>query len=154
MKCVEAEKSIILQDSGELVTSQLRELEAHLSGCESCQQFQSILLGSRTVLTASHEPPVKVVQDILRQFRIHAPAPRTHHVFGWKPAAAMAAAAVIILGVFLGNYDIDKVGIQFDIADAQLLELEDQVVSVMYDGLSEDDLAFNFLMTFEDEIEG
>ena len=39
----------------------------------------------------------------------------------------------------------------YTVTETQLLDSEDQVVSIMYDGLSEDDLAFNFLMTYRDD---
>ena len=67
---------------------------------------------------------------------------------------AVAAAVVVALGLFLGIYNPNRIGMEIDVTDVQLLTPEDQVVSVMYDGLSEDDLAFNFLMTFEEELEG
>jgi hypothetical protein len=38
----------------------------------------------------------------------------------------------------------------YTVTETQLLDPDDQVVSIMYDGLSEDDLAFNFLMTYRD----
>ncbi len=39
---------------------------------------------------------------------------------------------------------------EFVVTETQLLSAEDQIVSVMYEGLSDDDLAFNFLMTYEE----
>ena len=154
MKCIEAEKSILLQDSGELGTARAHALEAHLTQCDSCRQFRQVLADSAGAFDAGEEPSIKVMQDVLRTARTNAPARRHSPVFGWKPAMAMAAVAVAAIGLFLGSYSPDRLGMEFDIADAQLLEPEDQVVSIMYDGLSEDDLAFNFLMTYEEEVEG
>ena len=153
MKCLDAEKSILLQDSGELGRARTRDLEAHLDGCAACSRFRQLLLESADALHPDHEPSARAVQDVLRTARLTAPARGQQPVWGWKPAMAVAAA-VMAIGLFFGIYSPDRVGIEFDIADAQLLEPEDQVVSIMYDGLSEEDLAFNFLMTFEEEVEG
>ena len=43
-----------------------------------------------------------------------------------------------------------KVGMEVVVTEGQLLEPDDQFVNVMYSGLSEDDLAFNFLMTYDE----
>jgi len=154
MKCTEAEKSILLQDSGELGSAGMLQLEEHLAGCDACQAFKQVLTASSTTFRAAEEPSLKTVQDVLRMARVHAPVRTRHHLFGWKPAVAMAAVAVAALGLFLGHYGPDRIGIDMMVTDTQLLEPEDQVVSVMYEGLSEDDLAFNFLMTYEEQIEG
>jgi hypothetical protein len=60
----------------------------------------------------------------------------------------MASSLAIVLGIILSNSSPDKVGMVFTVTETQLLDPDDQVVSVMYEGLSEDDLAFNFLMTY------
>jgi len=39
---------------------------------------------------------------------------------------------------------------ELEVTNTQMMESEDQIVDVMYSGLSEDDLAFNFFMTFEE----
>ncbi len=149
MKCIIAEKFILLQDSGELGANKALELEAHLAGCESCRQFNQVLRATETSFGAGHEPSIKVVQDVLRAAHTNAPERKHLPVFGWKPALAMAASVVILLGLVLGNYNANRVGMELMVTDAQFMNAEDQVVSVMYDGLSEDDLAFNFLMTNE-----
>lgn len=154
MKCTEAQKNILLQDSGELGASGICKLEVHLADCESCRQFKQALLESANLFDAAHEPSVRTVQDVLRTARTHAPTRKHEHVLGWKPSLAMAASVLIVLGLAFGNYNSNKVGLELMVSDAQLLEPEDQVVSIMYDGLSEDDLAFNFLMTYEENFEG
>ncbi len=149
MKCLEAEKSILLQDSGELGSSRIVELDEHLAGCDACRAFKQVLIASSSSFRAGEEPAVKTVQDVLRMARVHAPGRKHQHVFGLKPAMTLAAVAVAALGLFLGHYGPDRIGIEMMVTDTQLLTPEDQVVSVMYEGLSEDDLAFNFLMTNE-----
>ena len=60
------------------------------------------------------------------------------------------ASLAIVMGIFLSNVSSDKVAMVFTATETQLLDPDDQVVGVMYDGLSEDDLAFNFLTTYRD----
>ena len=145
MKCNEAEKFILLQASGELGAAQICKLENHLACCEYCRRFEQLLQESSHAISFEMEPSNTAVQNVLRAARLHAPEHRSLRVFSLKPALAMAASAAILLGIFLGRYQPNRVGMELTVTDAQLLEPEDQVVSVMYDGLSGDNLAFNFL---------
>jgi len=150
MKCNEAEKAMLLQESGELAPRKVGSLVAHLHGCASCREFQHALLESENRCSVMDEPSPKTMQNVLREARLNAPDRKPVRIFGLKPALAMASSFAIILGVVLSNITPDKVGMVFTVTETQLLDSDDQVVSVMYDGLSEDDLAFNFLMTYRD----
>lgn len=150
MKCQKAEKLILLQDSGEMAEKQANPLAAHLHDCEPCRQFQHALIASAASFQSLEEPGTRIMQDILREARLNAPEKKTARVFGFKPAMAMAASMVICLGIFLTAVGPDKVGMELVVTETQLMESSDQLVSVMYSGLSEDDLAFNFLMTYEE----
>lgn len=152
MKCQDAEKLILLQDSGEMPKRQEHALAAHLHDCDPCRRFQYALHASQNEFEAQEEPGIKAIQNVLREARVKAPEKAPAKIFGWKPAVAIAASAVISLGLFLGSVrpDPDKVGLEFVVTDTQMLKTEDQVVSIMYDSLSEDNLAFNFLMSFEE----
>ncbi|MEA2067908.1 MAG: hypothetical protein U9P12_01795 [Verrucomicrobiota bacterium] len=149
MKCQKAEKLILLQDSGEMAEKQANPLAAHLHDCEPCRQFQHALIESAASFQSLEEPPAKAMQNILREARLNAPEKEPAKVFGFKPALAMAASLVIGLGFFFSAFGPDKVGLELVMTETQLMESADQLVSVMYSGLSEDDLAFNFLMTYE-----
>ena len=149
MKCQDAEKQILLQDSGELAAKQARPLAAHLHGCKPCRQFQHALVESQGIFQTVEEPGAKAIQNVLREARLNAPEKRHLAIFRWKPVLAMAASVMIGLGFFSLTLRPDKVGMELVVTDTQLLESEDQFVNVMYSGLSEDDLAFNFLMTYE-----
>lgn len=153
MKCLEAEKSILLQDSRELGDAKTRDLVQHLSGCEACRHFKNAVIESANSFSIQYEPPLKVVQDVMRTARINAPTKRKRMpILVLKPAFAMVAAVVIGLGLFFSNTKpAENRDMVLVVTDTQLLEPEDQVVSIIYDGLSEDDLAFNFLMTYEDD---
>ncbi|MDH3981901.1 MAG: hypothetical protein OES84_03260 [Kiritimatiellaceae bacterium] len=150
MKCQNAEKLILLKDSGEIKPEQNRVLKSHLSECEACRQFQQVLSKSLNTFQTMEEPSAKVMQNVLRVARVNAPEKELTHLFGLKPALATAASLLIALGILFATFNPDKVGMEFVITKTQLLESEDQIVSVIYDGFSEDDLAFNFLMTYED----
>jgi predicted anti-sigma-YlaC factor YlaD len=151
MKCNHAEKSILLKNSGELAARQSGLLEKHLHECASCRAFERALLQSKTACLPAEEPTVKTLQHVLREARRNAPERKRARIFGLKPVLAMASSLAVILGVFLSNVSPDKVGMILTVTETQLLDYDDQVVSIMYDGLSEDDLAFNFLMTYRDD---
>lgn len=150
MKCNEAEKTMLLKESGELAARKAGALVAHLHDCASCREFQHALLEAESRCTCTEQPSLKTMQNVLREARLHAPDRKQVRIFGLKPVLAMASSLAIILGVVLSNVTPDKVGMVFTVTETQLLDADDQVVSVMYDGLSEDDLAFNFLMTYRD----
>lgn len=154
MKCSDAEKLILLQDSGELAAKQAGRLSSHLHGCKPCQRFQHALIESQNVFQAQEEPGAKVMQDILREARVNAPTKKKAQIWVLKPAIAMAASLVIGLGIFFSAFGPDKVGMELVVSETDLLDMSDQMVSVMYEGLSEDDLAFNFLMTYEGNGQG
>jgi predicted anti-sigma-YlaC factor YlaD len=150
MKCNKAEKLILLEDSGELTGRRANDVEAHLRRCAECRVFQQSIAKSRLAFQSTEEPGSNVVQDILRQARLNAPQRKPAAIFGLKPVLAMAASVLIGLGLFFSAFGPGKVGMELDVTETQLLESGDQFVNVMYSGLSEDNLAFNFLMTFEE----
>lgn len=150
MKCQDAEKWVLLQDSGEMPAKYEKALAAHLHDCKPCQQFQFALIESQNVFQPLKEPSATAVQNILREARVKAPEKKRAAIWLLKPAFAAAAALVIGVGLFFSAFAPDKVGMELMITETQLLTAEDQIASVMYNGLSDDDLAFNFLMTYED----
>jgi predicted anti-sigma-YlaC factor YlaD len=150
MKCNIAEKTMLLNDSGELASRKIEALAAHLQDCASCRAFRNALVQSESFYSLAHEPSLKTMHNVLREARLNAPDRKHPWIFGLKPVLVMVSSLVIVLGVFLSNVTSDKVGMIFMVTETQLLDPNDQVVSVMYDGLSEDDLAFNFLMTYRD----
>ena len=153
MKCPDAEKLILLQDSGEMPEKRANELAAHLHDCEPCQEFQFSLIESQVHFQSRQEdPPATAVQNVLREARVNAPEKKQSRlpVFGLRQILPLAATLAIALGLFFGLYDPDKVAMELVITETQLMESEDQVATMMYEGFSDDDHAFNFLMTYED----
>jgi len=161
MKCNQAEKLILLQDSDELAAKQTSKLAVHLNQCEPCRHFQHTLVESQSAFQTLEEPSVKVIQDILREARTAAPPQISDFKFQisnfrfqifplLKPALAAAASLVIGLGIFFTAFSPGKVGMELVMNETQLFDTEDQITCIMYSGLSEDDLAFNFLMTYEE----
>jgi anti-sigma factor RsiW len=151
MKCKDIEKLILLQDSGEMPAKQAHRLAAHLHGCTSCRQFQHALFEAQSEFQVLEEPSAKAMRNVLRQARQQAPAKgrKAIPLFGLKPALAMAASAMIALGLYLGSTSPNKIGMELVMSETQLLDTEGRSIKVMYEGFSEDDLAFNFLMTYD-----
>jgi anti-sigma factor RsiW len=150
MKCQDAEKWVLLQDSGEMPAKHENALATHLHDCNPCQQFQFALIESQHIFQTLEEPSATAVQNVLREARVNVPEKKRVTLWLFKPAFAAAAALIIGAGIFFSAFAPDKVGMEFVVTETQLLNADDQVASVMYSGLSDDDLAFNFLMTYED----
>lgn len=151
MKCNTAEKWILLEDSGELSSTQSDPLSAHLRDCAACRSFGQVLAEARTASMPQEEPSQAVLNTVKRVAR-RTPETKRTKIILWKPALAMAASFMILLGLFLSTVRPDRIGLELVIADTELLGTQDQIVNVMYNGLSEDDLAFNFLMTYDEDI--
>jgi len=154
MKCSEAKNQILLQDTGEQAKKQIEALLSHLRKCDECRQFQEQLPLIRKNFQPLEEPPVAVLNEIKREARRLAPEGKQAKTLYWKPALAMAASVLIGLGIFLGNVHPNRVGLELVLTETELLAPADQAIDIMYGGLSDDDLAFNFLMTYEEESEG
>ena len=154
MKCNEAEKMILFQDSGELATKYEGALAAHLHDCAACCRFQHALIESQNVFQTMEEPSESVLNNIKREARKLAPESKRAKILYWKPALAIAASVMIGLGLFFTAVLSDSVGLELVMTETDLFDTQNQIVSVMYSGLSEDDLAFNFLMTYEEQTEG
>ena len=150
MNCKKAEQSILLKDSGEILQQELSALAEHLSTCTPCQQFEQILSSSHQEFQASDEPSHDAIDQILRQARIEAPTKKRAKIWILKPAIAIAASLTIGVGLFFGSWNPNKVGMEWVITESQILSTDDQLASIMNGGFSEDDLAFNFLMTYDD----
>ncbi len=151
MKCNKVEKWILLRDSSECSDKHGAAIAAHLHGCESCQRFQHALAESHGLAKATAEPSSAILNNIKREARRWVPEQKRIPLFiHWKPALATAASVMIALGLFLSAFSPDHVGLELVMSDSELLSTQDQAISAMYDGLSEDDLAFNFLMTYDE----
>ena len=150
MKCQEAEQFILLQDSGEMAENMANPLAAHLHDCDPCQQFQHAMFESHNAFEKLEEPNSKLIQDILREARLQAPEKKKAKTILFRPAWAVAASLLIGLGIFFTNFSPNRVGMELMVTDTQMLSSSDQMASVMYGALSDDDLAFNFLMTYEE----
>lgn len=150
MNCQNAEKYILLQDSDELPARYGNSLAAHLHDCEPCRKFQFSLVEAQQTFRPLEEPPVTSIQHVLREARLAAPEKKRARLWALKPAVSMAASLLIIFGISFRAFGPDKIGMDLVFTETQLLDTNDQISSVIYSGLSDDDLAFNFLMTYED----
>lgn len=150
MKCKTAEKLILLEDSGELSGDRYNALDAHLSGCPACKDYKTSLLESKLAVPSMEGPEEPLVRNVLREARLMAPTQKRVKIYGVRPAFVMAASLAMAFGLFFSSFHPGEVGMEMDLPETLLMESSDQMVDVMYSGLSEDDLAFNFLMTFDE----
>jgi len=151
MKCNDAEKLILLNDSKELAQKLDGALAAHLHDCDPCRRFQHAMVEAQLAFPTDQEPSATILNNVKREARWLAPEKKTK-IFLLKPALAIAASLMIGLGIFFTAFQNERVGLELMMTETELLEAPDQMVSIMYEGLTEDDLAFNFLMTYEEEI--
>ncbi len=151
MKCNNAEKLLLLQDSGELTNQQLGKLLTHIHNCEDCRSFQQAIVEIQENVQTRELPSETILNNIKREARKLAPQNKSFKIIYWKPAFALAASAMIGLGLFFSTYYPNRIGLELVMTETELFDIQDQIVSIMYSGLSEDDLAFNFLMTYEEE---
>lgn len=152
MNCNNAQKWILLEDSGELSKKHGGVLAVHLEKCPDCRNFRRMVTDARTASLPAKEPSAAVLNMIKREARKLAPESKQAKSLHWKPALAMAASVVVLLSLVIVPVNRDRVGLELVMSDTDLLGTQDQIVSVMYDGLSEDDLAFNFLMTYDEDM--
>lgn len=156
MKCQKAEKLILLKDADELGSRKIAALEEHLNTCSSCKEFTQLMTESTRGVNINNEPPARAVQNVLRAARQQVPSARRSVPFLMlKPALGFTAAIMVGLAVFsqYGGNNTDQApaasnGMVLVVTDTQLFDPADQALDVMYKGLSEQDLAFNFLMTY------
>jgi predicted anti-sigma-YlaC factor YlaD len=153
MKCSKAKNQILLQESGELSQKKKSTLLSHLQSCPECRQFKETLIQSLEIFQPMEEPPVAALNEIKREARRRAPQRKQAKTLYWKPALAMAASALIALGIFFSHTRPNRVGLELVLTETELLAPADQAIEIMYSGLSDDDLAFNFLMTYEEDSE-
>lgn len=151
MKCNDAEQLILLKDSKELAQKRDGALAAHLHDCDPCRRFQHAMVEAQLAFPTDQEPSATILNNVKREARWLAPEKKTKIIL-LKPALAIAASLLIGLGIFFTALQTERVGLELVMTETELLEASDQMVSVMYEGLTEDDLAFNFLMTYEEEI--
>ena len=154
MKCHYAEKLMLLQHYGPISDRKSGAIAAHRNECPSCREFHKVLSAAQNTIEVREEPSLRVVQNILREARINAPEKKKVRILVSRPVLAMAASVVMVLGIFFSAFNPGRVGMEMVVTEAQLMNTEDQITSVMYSGLSEDDLAFNFFMTYEGNGQG
>lgn len=114
MNCETYRNHILLRDSGELRTAQVKALESHLATCEDCRAFAADT-GDITRLYRAQQLEAEPGEPTLERIRAaagrHVPAanpsarrPGRHAPVSpwqqWRPAILYAAAAVLVL--FIG----------------------------------------------------
>ena len=150
MNCKEAENAILLDESGEMNPRRKQALEIHLAECKTCRGLQSTAAEVVKHFAPRAEPSSKAMTAVLREARLRAPDAKPFFLFTPKPALAAAACIAMLAGLLFFSLDRKPTETELIVSEVQLLEPTEQMASIMYSGLSEDDLAFNFLMTYDD----
>lgn len=153
MNCKHYQKQILLQDAGELPKRQRIRLAHHIQACPACHALQEEIQTLHSASRANAEPSNAVLSSVHRMARQMAPTPRRATAYPlFKPAFVGAVASLaILLALIAKPSSSDKAYTEFVLLDAQLLEPHEQVAHVINNGFSDDDLAFNFLMTYDVE---
>ena len=121
MDCRDFRKLASKMYDGEGDDAEETELARHLAGCESCRTFHEAL-EDITVLHGKMEqaePPAGLVDSVLSRTGRNGLMPAW-----WKAAVGVAAVAVIVLGIWTGDYITSKYSGAPSVQQAELFEME------------------------------
>ena len=104
MDCSDYRKLLSREIDGEIDRSLLEALEGHLRSCESCRMAREVLRETFTLHReiGELEPPRLLTQDVMDG--IVEPARRNRFAGFIRAAVPVAAAAVLVLGIFAGTF--------------------------------------------------
>ena len=104
MDCSDYQRLLSREIDGEIDSSQGAVLEAHLEGCESCRRVRDAL---REMYTLHRElGELEAPRSLVRGVMDHVARPRRRSRFAGlvRAAVPVAAAAVLVLGIFAGMF--------------------------------------------------
>lgn len=118
MNCKRAKLSIALAVGNDLDDAADGELQQHLAGCTSCRMHQRELENSLGALQTGPEEDVFAAQDSVWPAVLgRLPSTREQRFNGWIPAAALAAACLMMISIInepprYGSADAEPYGVQ------------------------------------------
>jgi len=146
MTCEKTKNQILLEDTARLSA----EVSTHLKQCESCRDFQQIVTQSKKIFLPADQPSEALVDQIKNEAQRLAPSRSLKIWRRLRPTLAMAASFAILLGFVLTNTPQTEGISGLTLNETDLLNSQDQLLNVTTESFSEDDLAFNFMMTDDD----
>ena len=104
MDCSDVRRLLSREIDGELDPSRLKELEAHLERCESCRRAREDLRETYALhrRLGEIEPPLTLVPEIMTA--VEGPQRRSRFTGFFRAAVPIAAAVVLILGIYAGVF--------------------------------------------------
>jgi len=148
MTCENIKNQILLKEPAALSP----EVLAHIKRCSSCQEFQQTLSQSQHLFQPTDQPSEALLNKIKHEARRQVPSHSLHIWRRLRPLLATAASVTILLGIVLTRHPQQKINPAIPFAEIELLDAQDQVASAVNESFSEDELAFNFVMTYDDTL--
>lgn len=104
MDCSDYRELLSREIDGEIDPSLHAVLEEHLRSCESCRRYREVLRETYMLHReiGELEPPRSLAASVMD--RIVTPAPRSRFAGFVRAAVPVAAAAVLVLGIFTGTF--------------------------------------------------
>jgi len=145
--CEQIKNQILLEDKEGLPS----EVLTHLEYCESCREFHGMIARFKTspLFAAKDEPSLDVLNEVKREIRRRVPSRSLTVWRRWRPALVMAASFVVLLAFVLQKNTPQTANVGIVLTEMDVLDSQEQVANAMNDSFSEDDLAFNFVMTYD-----
>lgn len=102
MRCQQAEKLILLDQSSELGDADRSTLREHLKTCSDCRGYEKLISGLESTIgeQASAKPPEatrELVMEMARKRQTPRDIRRTHSMGIWRPILASAAGLCLVL---------------------------------------------------------
>ena len=148
MTCENIKNQILLKDTAALSS----EVLAHIKQCQSCHEFQQTLKQSQHLFQPADQPSEALLNEVKREARRQTPSRSLHIWRRLRPLLASAASITILLGIVFTRHPQQKINPAIPFAEIEILDAQDQVASAVNESFSEDELAFNFIMTYDDTL--
>jgi hypothetical protein len=145
MTCKKVEKIIL---STPRDTPLPLQVSKHLQECATCRELLQTLQFFQKNSSIPIDPPTEIMENIFQQARKNVPTSSSEKRIFYpilRPALAAAALFILLIGIFISLPPVPT--LQIPLVASDLQSLQEQSISIMYQGFSEEDLAVEFLMS-------